>query len=100
MAEGRIVRVETLDNICDELGIAKVDLIKMDIEGAEIQAIEGARSLLTKHHSKLAITTYHRAFDFRCLQAILASLGFRQIQAAGITKFGGNHWRPAILHAA
>jgi FkbM family methyltransferase len=98
--EGRTVRVETLDSICDKLGIAKVDFIKMDIEGAEIQAVEGAMSLLTKHHPKLAITTYHRAFDFRCLQAILASLGYRQIQAVGITKFGGSHLRPAILHAA
>ena len=100
MAEGRTVRVETLGNICHDLGIAKLDFIKMDIEGAEIQAVEGAMSLLTKHHPKLAITTYHRAFDFRCLQAILASRGYRQIQAVGITKFGGNHWRPAILHAA
>jgi hypothetical protein len=93
------VRVETLAGICDKLGIPKVDFIKMDIEGAEIQAVEGAMPLLTKHHPKLAITTYHRAFDFRCLEAMLTSLGYCHIQAAGITKFGGNHSRPVMLHA-
>ncbi len=97
---GRTVRVETLDAICEELGLARVDFIKMDIEGAEIQAMDGARALMMKHHPKLAITTYHRAFDFRCLEALLSSLAYRHIQAVGITKFGGNLSRPSMLHAA
>jgi FkbM family methyltransferase len=98
--KGPSVLVETLDGICEELGLAKVDFIKMDIEGAEIQAVDGARSLLDKHHPKLAITTYHRAFDFRCLQAILSSLGYGHIQATGISQFGGNQFRPVMLHTA
>lgn len=34
--------------------------IKMDIEGAEPQAILGARNLLRDHHPILAVCTYHR----------------------------------------
>jgi len=38
----------TLDKLCADRGIQTVDVLKIDIEGAEIQALEGARHLLTK----------------------------------------------------
>jgi len=102
MAEGRTVRVETLDSICDKLGIAKVDFIKMDIEGAEIQAVEGAMSLLTKHHPKLAITTYHRAFDYAAIRALVLASGYAHIKPVGVTARrtgGGELFYPSLLHA-
>ena len=92
------VPVETIDHICDALGLNRVIFIKMDIEGAEIQAVEGARGVLTKHHPKLALTTYHRQYDFQCLQAILSSLNYKSIRATGLTAFGGQPFRPIMLH--
>jgi len=35
--------------------------LKMDIEGAEPQAIIGATELLQRHHPTLAVCTYHRS---------------------------------------
>ena len=98
-ASGQPVMVETLAAICEKLKLGRIDFVKMDIEGAEIHAVEGALPMLKKFHPKLAITTYHRAFDFRCLEAMLSLLGYSHIQAAGITKFGGSHSRPIMLHA-
>ncbi len=40
------VKMDTLDNIINELGIDKVDLLKIDIEGAEALAIYGMRKTL------------------------------------------------------
>jgi FkbM family methyltransferase len=34
-------RAERFDDVCKELGIGKVDFVKMDIEGAEASALEG-----------------------------------------------------------
>jgi FkbM family methyltransferase len=52
------VDVDTLDNILRELGVCKVDFVKMDIEGAEIEAYKGMTSAL-KQNLNLAISAYH-----------------------------------------
>jgi len=54
------VAVDTIDNLIKE----KVDFIKLDIEGAEQDAIEGAKNTIEKYHPILAICVYHKAEDF------------------------------------
>jgi len=50
----------TIDILVDELKLPRVDFIKMDIEGAEVKAIHGARSTIDKFHPRMALTTYHQ----------------------------------------
>ena len=40
------VPVRTLDDIADEFGLSGVGLVKLDIQGAELKALKGARRLL------------------------------------------------------
>ncbi|GAI77251.1 unnamed protein product, partial [marine sediment metagenome] len=53
------VLATTLDKELKRLKIRKVDFIKMDIEGTEIEAIEGAKETL-KSKPHLAIACYHK----------------------------------------
>jgi len=53
------IKVDTIDNIVRRLGITKVHVIKMDIEGAEIEALEGARVTIIKDKPVLLIEAYH-----------------------------------------
>ena len=55
---------ETIDNLVKKEGIKKVDYIKMDIEGAEKLALEGAKETIKKFRPKLAIAIYHSLDDF------------------------------------
>ena len=41
------VPVVTLDGFCAERSLARIDLLKLDVQGFEIRALEGARGLLT-----------------------------------------------------
>lgn len=50
----------TIDNLIDE----KIDFIKLDIEGAEQDAIIGAKETIKKYTPLLAICIYHKANDW------------------------------------
>ena len=56
------IPVLTLDEILKQGYIKKIDLIKMDIEGLEIDAILGAREVLSQS-PKLALAVYHSFFN-------------------------------------
>lgn len=53
------VPLVSLDNELARLGIKSIDLITMDIEGAEVEALKGARKVLTENKVNLAIGSYH-----------------------------------------
>ena len=65
VAADGVVEVEavTLDDVIDELGLDSVDFIKMDIEGAERDALAGSERTLKRFAPKMALCVYHRDDD-------------------------------------
>lgn len=54
------INVDTLDTVVTEA----VSFIKMDLEGWELKALEGAKEHIRRDHPKLAIAVYHDSADF------------------------------------
>jgi FkbM family methyltransferase len=69
-ADGEIeMPVTTIDEV---LGDKRLTYIKMNIEGAEIDALQGGRKSITKWRPRLALSIYHRADDlWRIPQLVL-----------------------------
>lgn len=53
------IQCALLDDEIKRLGLGKIDFLKMDIEGAEIEVFEGAKESL-KNISQLAVACYHK----------------------------------------
>lgn len=49
----------TLDHWCELNAIKHIDFIKMDIEGAELEAVEGCMDIIRKFRPNFAIASYH-----------------------------------------
>ena len=96
--QGDIVNVRTLERLLDELAVSRIDFLKMDIEGAEIQAVEGALPVLRRDHPRLAITTYHRQFDYQSLRAMAIAADYQRINPTGLVQRGNETYRPVMLH--
>src|SRR6185437_6494301 len=54
-------RVARLDDLLAGLGVARVDLVKMDIEGSECEALRGATGLLRTHQPPILVELNERA---------------------------------------
>lgn len=55
----------------DEIVEDRITFIKMDIEGAEHNALLGAEKTIKKYHPKLAICVYHSIEDYIILPLML-----------------------------
>ena len=62
---GISVRAVTIDSVVEELGLESVDFLKLDIEGAEADALKGTLTTLRTHKPNMAVAVYHRPNEDR-----------------------------------
>lgn len=66
--------IKVLANSLDNLIKRTVTFIKMDIEGGEKSAIEGARTIIQQQHPKMVICLYHLSDDFWKIPELIHSI--------------------------
>ena len=73
----------TIDSLVSE----RADFIKMDIEGAELDALAGAKRTLEDSHAKCAICSYHRWHDEKAIRKMLEGYGYTTSTSKGYMFF-------------
>ncbi len=69
--------VTTIDNYVCLNNLEKVNLIKLDIEGAELEALKGAINTISRFRPKLAISVYHLPEHILSIIDYINSLGLK-----------------------
>jgi len=65
------IEADSIDNIVQDNAAT---LIKMDVEGAELEALKGAKDTISKYAPKLAISVYHLKEDLISIPKYILSL--------------------------
>jgi len=68
------VPLTTIDILAAELGLQRVDFIKMDIEGVEKAALRGAAETIRRHHPRMAIASEHLPDDVTAIPRTVNSI--------------------------
>jgi FkbM family methyltransferase len=75
------VRARPIDSVVSELGLTRVDVLKADVEGAELLVLRGAAGTLRRFHPKLILEVVPRQLanmntSVDELEAFIATLGY------------------------
>jgi FkbM family methyltransferase len=73
--EGPRLETLTIDDTVRNEKLGRVDFIKMDIEGAELESLRGAENTIRQFRPKLAISVYHKLNDLWEIPKYIDSLG-------------------------
>ncbi len=68
------VPLTTIDKIAAELNLARLDFIKMDIEGAEKNALAGGRETIRRFHPRMSISSEHLADDVQKIPQVVRGI--------------------------
>lgn len=92
-----IIKSISIDDYVEREKLEKVDFIKMDIEGAELKGLIGAKKTIEKYKPKLAICIYHKISDIYEIPSIILKINSNYKFYFNI--FNYNHGWEAILYA-
>ena len=68
---GKTVEVNSVDALCADISPT---IIKLDVEGAEFEALSGCRRTIARLHPRLMVSAYHRNEDLFALPLLIREL--------------------------
>jgi len=89
----------TIDRVVGEMKLPRVDYIKMDIEGAEVRALHGARETLERFHPRLSIAAEHNGDDgLKIPEAVRAAWSGYTLTCGPCLETNDARVRPDVLY--
>lgn len=87
----------TIDRIVEELGLTRVDFIKTDIEGAERNALAGAKTTLARFKPRMALSVYHLPDDPGVITGRVLDARKDYARSCGPCMFNGRRFAPQVF---
>ena len=91
-------QLTTIDQIVSELALLRVDFIKMDVEGAEVNALHGASDTLRRFRPRLAIATEHKPDDETTIPNAIRAIKSDYQAECGYCAQSNGHIHPEVMY--
>lgn len=91
------IEVDSVDNVLSETDL-RVDYIKMDVEGSEMESLRGAAGTIQKFHPLLAICVYHKMSDLFELPQVVQEIAGMDMYSYYL-RYHGPDLRELVLYA-
>ena len=69
------IKVNTIDNILDELSINHIDLMKIDTEGVELEVVKGAINIISRCKPKIIVEVWGSE-SLKEIESLLSKVGY------------------------
>jgi len=96
--ETKQLPLTTIDKLVAELKLERVDHIKMDIEGAEQRALQGAHDTLARYHPRMSLASYHLPSDPEKMPQLIRQAWPEYKMECGPCAEANGHVRPDVLY--
>jgi hypothetical protein len=93
-----LVPLTTIDKLVAELKLPRVDFIKMDIEGAELNALAGGAATIKQFKPRMSIATEHKIDDEVTIPKAVRGIRGDYKLACGPCEAAGGYIRPSVLY--
>jgi FkbM family methyltransferase len=99
-AHGRVVEVPAtrIDDIVEELNLPRLDRIKLDVEGAERNALRGGIATLKRFRPRIVLEAYHLPDDATVLPGILHAAHDGYKIHCGPCEYDNGRYIPHVLY--
>lgn len=91
------IPLTSIDKLANELHLLRVDMIKMDIKGATVRALTGAKGILASHRPRLVISTEELEDNPVEIRSHVMSLQPAYKMACGLCSVNGLRVNPDAL---
>lgn len=88
----------TIDDLVKKYDNGRIKFVKMDIEGMEVKALNGAKELINGGGVKWAVCTYHNQKDYDTIKSIFKQYGYKINHSKGFmtVHFARNFCKPYL----
>ena len=90
MAPGEVVAAHAVDDLVQGLSLDRVDWMKLDVEGAECEVLEGSRDVMSRLRPRIFVEVHGTRSE---LNRLLGAVGYTEVSwpESGIEWPGGQH---------
>jgi FkbM family methyltransferase len=94
----RALQVTTIDNLVNELQLNRVNFIKMDIEGSEPEALNGALRTLKTFKPRLAVSVEHSLNESDQVREVVRNMVPTYTSECGPCSYLGSYITPNVIY--